>query len=321
MSSSHEQHVIFGSGPVGSTIAEELQARGKQVRLINRSGKATVVSGIEVVAGDAMKEAVVCELSKDASVVYNCMNVPYTQWAETLFQLQENLVAGAGAAGAKLIVTDTLYMYGKTHGRVMTEATPYAATTRKGQLRANLAKAYLQAHHEGRVRVALGRAADFFGPRVLNSALGDRVFPAALAGKAIQVFGNLDLPHSYSYVPDVAKGLIVLGECEEALGREWLLPVVTPVVTQREMANLIGTTLGTPVHIQALPKVAIQAIGLFNPFIHEFVEMLYQYTEPQIVDASAIEQAFGLHATPLDEALQATIQWYKKHLVVSEPRK
>ena len=52
---------------------------------------------------------------------------------------KDNVVSGieviAGAAGAKLIVTDTLYMYGETHGKVMTEATPYAATTRKGQLR------------------------------------------------------------------------------------------------------------------------------------------------------------------------------------------
>ncbi len=158
------------------------------------------------------------------------------------------------------------------------------------------------------MRIALGRAADFFGPRVLNSALGDRVFPFVLAGKSIQLLGNLDLPHSYSYIGDVARGLALLGERDEALGRVWHVPVVTPVVTQRDMAQLIGK----PVHIQALPKLAIQAFGLFNPFIYGMVEMFYQYTEPQIVDANAIEQAFGLHATPLDEAIRATVQWYQE---------
>lgn len=46
--------------------------------------------------------------------------------------------------------------------------------------------------------------------------------------------------------------------------------------------------------------------------MREFVEMLYQYTEPQIVDLGAFEQAFGLRATPIDDALHATISWYKQ---------
>jgi nucleoside-diphosphate-sugar epimerase len=145
--------------------------------------------------------------------------------------------------------------------------------------------------------------------------MGNRVFPAALAGKPLQLLGNIDLPHSYSYIGDVASGLALLGERDEALGRVWHVPVVTPVVTQRAMAQLIGKTLGKPVHIQTIPRVAIQALGLFNPFMHEFAEMFYQYTEPQIVDASAIEQTFGLHATPLDDAIRATIQWYQEQQV------
>jgi nucleoside-diphosphate-sugar epimerase len=193
----------------------------------------------------------------------------------------------------------------------MTEATPYAATTRKGHMRAQLAEAYLRAHQAGTVQVALGRAADFFGPRVLNSALGDRVFPAALAGKPVQLLGNIDLPHSYSYIGDVARGLAMLGERDEALGRAWLLPVMPPL-TQRAMARLIGERIGRPVRIQALPKLAIQAFGLVDSFMREFVEMFYQYTESQIVDARAFEQAFQIAATPLDTALDATIGWYRQ---------
>ncbi len=311
MNNTQELHVIFGSGPVGSTIAEELHARGKQVRLINRSGKANVSADIAVVAGDAMNATVVRDLSKDASVVYNCMNVLYAEWAKTLFHLQENLVAGAGAANAKLVVTDTLYMYGETHGKVMNEATPYAATTRKGQLRAKLARAYLQAHKDGKVRVAIGRAADFFGPRVLNSVLGERVFPAALAHKPVQLLGNVNLPHSYSYMKDVARGLIILGERDESLGRDWLLPVA-PAVTQREMSNMIGKHLGYPLRIQAIPAFLVRLLGIFDTQMREYVEMLYQYAEPQIVDSSAFEHTFGMDATPLDEALRATISWYRE---------
>lgn len=311
----NELHVIFGTGPAGTTLAEQLSAAGKQVRLVNRSGKGQAPAGVELVAGDALQSDVVRDLCQGAATVYHCANVPYEQQVEIIPRLQKSMIEGVALTGAKLIVTDTLYMYGQTHGQIMKESSPNAATTRKGQMRARVAEAYLTTHREGKVRVALGRAADYFGPRVLNSALGDRVFPAALAGKSIQVFGNIDLPHCYSYIGDVARGLALLGERDEALGRVWHMPVVTPVVTQREMAHLIGTTLGKPVHIQVLPRVVVQAIGLFNPFIHEFVEMLYQYTEPQIVDASAIEQAFGLQATPVDEAIRATVQWYQEQHV------
>jgi nucleoside-diphosphate-sugar epimerase len=311
----HELHVIFGTGPVGITLAEQLKASGKQVRLVNRSGRGQVPAGVELAAGDALQSDVVRTLCQGATAAYHCANVAYEQQVTIIPRLQASIIEGVATAGAKLIVTDTLYMYGQTHGQIMKESSPYAATTRKGLMRAKVAETYLKAHREGKVRVALGRAADFFGPRVLNSVLGDRVFPAALAGKPVQLLGNIDLPHSYSYIKDVAKTLALLGAREEALGKVWLVPVVTPIVTQRDMAQLIGKMLGRPVHIQALPKVAIQAIGLFNPTMHEMVEMFYQYTEPQIVDASAIEQAFGLHATPVDEAIRATIQWYQEQQV------
>jgi nucleoside-diphosphate-sugar epimerase len=311
----HELHVIFGTGPVGITLAEQLSAAGKQVRLVNRSGKGQTPAGVELVAGDALQSDVVRDLCQGATAAYHCANVAYEQQVEIIPRLQKSIIEGVAAAGAKLIVTDTLYMYGQTHGQVMKEDSPHAATTRKGQMRARVAETYLAAHREGKVRVALGRAADFFGPRVLNSSLGDRVFPAALAGKPIQLLGNIDLPHSYSYIGDVARTLALLGERNEALGRVWHVPVVTPVVTQRDMAQQIGKALGKPVRIQAIPKLVVQAFGLFQPFMYEMVEMFYQYTEPQIVDASAIEQAFGLHATPLDEAIRATVQWYQEQQV------
>lgn len=311
MTTNKELHVILGTGPVGITLADELLAKGKQVRLVNRSGKGQIPVGAELAAADVMKSEVVRDLCREASVVYHCANVSYDQQVASMPQMQASILTGLTDSNARLIVTDTLYMYGETHGKVMTEETPFAATTRKGKLRAQLANNYLQAHRDGRVRVALGRAADFFGPRVLNSSLGDRVFPAALSGKPIQLLGNIDLLHGYSYIVDVAKCLVVLGEHEEALGRAWHVPVVTPAVTQRAMADQIAMVLGKPVRIQKMPKVAIQSFGLVNSFMREFVEMFYQYQEPQIVDASAIEQAFGLRATPLHEAMGATIDWYR----------
>lgn len=309
-----ELHVIFGTGPVGTTLARELLGRGKRVRLVNRSGRSPepLPAGIELVAGDASSLATVQALSVGATTIYNCTHATYEQWPEVLPRLQENMIEGAAAAGATLVVIDTLYLYGPTGGQPITEETPHLAVSRKGRLRAQLAWGYLQAHRAGQVQVAIGRAADFFGPRVLNSALGQFTFPLALRGEAMVTFGKPDLPHSYSYMPDVARGLATLGEREEALGRDWLLPVA-PARTTRDLAGMIGEAIGRPVPVVPIPSIEqAKALGLLDPvFADEFAELFYQYTEPQIVDSNAIETTFGLRATPFEEALPVTVSWYR----------
>jgi nucleoside-diphosphate-sugar epimerase len=82
----------------------------------------------------------------------------------------------------------------------------------------------MEAHTSGRVRVAIGRASDFFGPRVIASAAGEQVFGRAVEGNSAQVAGDPDQPHTYTYAPDIGRGLVILGEREEALGQAWHLP-------------------------------------------------------------------------------------------------
>jgi nucleoside-diphosphate-sugar epimerase len=311
VSTTNELHVIFGTGPVGLTLADELMARGRWVRLVNRSGKGEVAPGAELVKGDVLRSEAVRDLTAGAAVVYHAANVAYQDQVAIMRQMQRSILAGVAASGAKLVVMDTLYMYGRTHGRVMTENTQFAATTRKGRMRGQLAEEYLKADREGQVRVTLARSADFYGPRVLNSVLGDRVFPQALAGKRVQLMGNIDLPHSYSYIGDVARSLAVLGENEAAFGRAWHVPVTPPTMSQRAMVQVIGQVLSKRVRVLAFPKLAIRTFGLFDPFMREFVEMFYQYQEPQIVDASAIANAFGVTATPVEEAIRNTVRWYQ----------
>ncbi|WP_325054174.1 hypothetical protein [Kribbella sp.] len=54
--------------------------------------------------------------------------------------------------------------------------------------------------------------------------LGDRVFPAGLAGKTATVLGDPDQPHTYTYIPDIGEALAVLGEHPDATGQVWHIP-------------------------------------------------------------------------------------------------
>jgi nucleoside-diphosphate-sugar epimerase len=311
MTDNEELHVVFGTGPVGMAVMDALMQRGKRVRMVNRSGRARVPDGVEVLGGDATDETFAREASEGASVVYFALNPPYDKWPELFPPLQAGVLEGAAAAGAKLVAMENLYMYGPTDGRQLTEDLPLAPNTRKGSVRARMSEELMEAHRSGKVRVAIGRASDYFGPRVLSSAAGEQVFGRAVRGKSVQLAGDPDQPHTYSYVPDIGKGLAILGEREEALGQAWHLPS-PETLTTREFVEMIFQEVGKPARVQAAPKILLRAIGLFNPGIRETIEMLYEFEEPFVVDDSKFEREFGEQATPLREAIQRTVRWYRE---------
>jgi nucleoside-diphosphate-sugar epimerase len=306
-----ELHVVFGTGPVGLAVAEELSRRGRRVRMVNRSGRAAVPGGVEVVGGDATDKAFAREASAGAAVVYFALNPPYHRWPELFPALQEGVLEGAARAGAKLVAMENVYMYGPTGGRRLTEDLPHAAGTRKGDVRARMSRDLFAAHEAGRVRATAGRASDFFGPRVKDSAAGETIFARAVAGKAAQVAGDPDLPHTYTYAPDIGRGLVVLGEREEALGSAWHLPSPETVSTRRFVEIVFEEAGGEP-KMQRAPKVLFRAMGLFNPAMREMVEMLYEFEEPFVLDHSAFDETFGNNATPLEVAIRETVRWYRK---------
>jgi nucleoside-diphosphate-sugar epimerase len=311
MTDNGEFHVVFGTGAVGMSVMDALIQRGRRrVWMVNRSGRVSVPEGVELVGGDATNVAFAREAGEGASVVYVALNPPYDKWPELFPPLQAAVLEGAASAGAKLIAMENLYMYGPTDGRPLTEDLPYAPNTRKGAVRAKMSEELMEAHRSGKVRVAIGRASDAFGPRVLVSAAGEQVFGRAVEGKSAQLAGDPDQPHTYTYVPDIGRGLVILGEREEALGQVWHLPSPETLTTRR-FVEMIFEEVGKPARVQAAPKIVLRAIGLFNPGIRETIEMLYEFEEPFVVDHSKFEEAFGGQATPLKEAIGETVRWYR----------
>lgn len=312
MNTTHEFHVIFGTGPLGKAIMRELLARNKQVRMVNRSGKAEVPPNVEVVATDAYNAENTRIVTVGATVVYQCAQPAYTQWPELFPSLQASILKGAAANGAKLVVGDNLYMYGAVDGSLR-EDLPNAATTRKGRVRAQMAETLLNAHRRGIVRVAIGRGSDFYGPEVLASVMGDRIFPAVLTGKPASGVGDIDLPHTYTFIDDFGKALVVLGERDEALGQIWHVPNADTITT-RQFITMAFEEAGYPPKISKMGKFMMQLGGIFIPEARETVEMMYEFDEPFVVNHDKYVRAFGNHATPLREGIRRTLRWYSEHL-------
>ena len=61
----------------------------------------------------------------------------------------------------------------------------------------------------------------------------------------------------------------------------------------------------------AAGRTTLTLFGLVKPAMREYLHTLYQFTDPWVVDDSKFRAAFGEHSTPLDDALAATLQWYR----------
>ena len=140
--------------------------------------------------------------------------------------------------------------------------------------------------------------------------MGERVFyPVANGGKA-QVLGKTNFLHTQTYVPDVAKALMVLGTQEEAMGQAWHAPSPKTLSVEDFIHQAAGLA-GSEVSIQSAPNFLVKVLGLFNPIMRELAEMLYSWEEDWVVDHSKFTGAFGDIATPLDEAMKTTIEWFR----------
>ncbi len=303
-----ELHAVLGAtGAIGAAVVAELTARGHRVRAVSRHATAGPHS-LRADIGTTDGAVAACE---GAAVVYQCAQPEYARWAEEFPRLTRVVLTGVEKAGAKLVMADNLYVYGPVKGP-MTEDLPHAATGPKGRARAEVDRLILEAHRSGRIRAALGRASDYYGPGGVNTVLGPTVFAAAAAGRTVRWVGDLDQPHTVSYLPDIAAALVTLGERTGSEGRAWHLPAAAPV-TGREFLGLVRAAAGGELKCVGLSRRVQRLIGLFNPVVRELGETTYQRDRPFVPDDSAFRDAFGpVKVTSHAEGVAATLDWYRR---------
>lgn len=293
-------HVIVGAGPVGSGTATLLRDRGERVRMVTRRG--TGIEGVEAVAADAGDVERLVSLTAGADAIYNCANPPYHRWAVEWPPIAAALLTAAQRAGAVLATTGNLYGYGPVDGP-MTERTPLSATGVKGRVRVGMWRDALAAHEAGRVRVTEVRASDFVGSGA-KTLFAELVLPAVLAGRRVWVPADLDAPHSYTYLGDVARLLVTVAGDERGWGRPWHVPSA-PAQPMRAVAAEAARLAGVPApRLRRAPYPALWAMGVFAPALREMREVYYQFARPFVIDATDATRTFGLNPTPLADALR-----------------
>jgi len=296
-------HVVLGAGPVARSIVTALAARGVPSAVVTRSG--TAVAGAVSRQADIGDAEALAAAVAGADVVFQCAQPPYHRWPQEFPQLQDRVLDAAAASGALLVAAENLYAYAPPTGPI-TEDLPLTATTRKGAVRAAMWRQLADAHRTGRVRTVAARASDFFGPGVTASAVGDRVFGPIAAGRSVQVVGDPDRLHTYTYVVDFGEAMVRLSETPATWGQAWHVPNA-PTVTTRGFVERAAAVAGTSVRLKSVKPWQLRLIGTFVPTLREIDELRYEFEEDWVASHERYAAVLGDHATDLDDALAATV--------------
>ncbi|WP_166238990.1 NAD-dependent epimerase/dehydratase family protein [Paenibacillus turpanensis] len=303
-------NIILGTGPIGRSVMKHLTAQGKKVRMVNTSGTASgLPPQVEVVKCNLYDLQETASALRGATTVFQCAQPPYHRWKELFPSMMDSILGACAETGAKLAAADNLYMYGEVNEAVHEEL-PNGAQTKKGRVRAALSEKIIAEHRSGRVKAVLCRGSDYFGPGAAESIIGSRVFEQIVRGKPCTLLGNPDTPHSYTYIDDFGKALVTLSEQENTFGGIWHAPNVAAVTT-RQLIEAAYRAAGHPPAIKVMSPAMLRIGALFIRAARESIEVMYLHEKPFIVNSEKITQQFGLHPTPLEQAIQQTVEWYR----------
>jgi nucleoside-diphosphate-sugar epimerase len=299
------------NGAIGRSVAAALRAQGRPYRVVGRARESLERQFgadplAEIATWDPEDPASIRAAASGIETIVFLVGVDY--WRFDLHPvLMRATVDGAIAAGvARMLLIGNVYPYGRPQSNPVREDHPRTPHTFKGRMRLEQEDVLLAADREGKLRGAVLRLPDFYGPGVEKSILTE-LFTAAPAGKTASLIGPIDPPHEFVYVPDVGPVVVRLIDEPRAYGHVWHLagPGVTTV---RAMVERVERELGRPVKTLVAGKTLLRVMGLFNPLMRELVEMHYLASDPVILDDSALRELIGpLEKTSYDDGVRATL--------------
>ena len=305
--------ILGAGGPISNELVKILAARGTPTRLVSRKPGAAM-AGTETLAADISDREQAIRAVAGSDVVHLLIGLKYDVkvWQELWPRIMANTIEACKRSGAKLLFFDNVYMYGRVKGP-MTEETPYNPTSRKGEIRAQIATALMDEVRRGGLKAMIARAADFYGPADAEHGFPNvLVFQAFAKGSKAQWLINDAVPHSLTFTPDAARGVAMLAEREAAWNQVWHLPTAAPAPTGREFIAMAAQAFEVKPGHRILNRGMIKIGGWFNPMVGELYEMLYQYDSPYMFDSTKFSQKFGFAGTPYAEGVRLAAASYRR---------
>lgn len=304
------QTILGAGGAIGTELAKELSLFTDKTRLVSRHPK-KVNDTDELFPADLSDAMQVDKAVAGSEVVYLTVGFEYNLkvWQQKWPALMKAVIAACEKHHAKLVFFDNVYMYDRDYLHHMTEETPIKPTSKKGAIRAQIAKMLMDEVAAGKLTAQIARAADFISPT--NSVLIELGLKYLKKGKKALWMGNVHKIHTFTYTPDAAKAVALLGNTPEAYNQVWHLPTDKTPLTGKQWIALMAGELNVPPKYQVLPSFVMGLLGWFVPIMKEFKEMVYQYERDYVFDSSKFENYFHFTPTPPSASIRAMVEKLK----------
>lgn len=298
-------HTILGAGgAVANALTRELSNNNETIRLVSRKPVNITGQTITWKKADLLNYAELLEAAKGSTVIYLTAGLVYDKeiWKAQWPIIMQNFINLGKETGARLIFFDNVYMYGLVNGP-MTESTPYNPRSKKGEVRVGIANMLMNEVKAGSIRASIARGADFYGTENMNASFDMMLLNNYSKKKTAQWIGNPKKLHNFSYIPDMGKGMYLLGQNPDSDNQIWHMPtaLAMPGIKFIELAARI---YGVKPKYFAINKFMLWAYGLFNKLVMGVVEMYYQYDHDYIFDSSKFEKAFNFKPTSYEDGIK-----------------
>jgi len=305
------QTILGSTGIIGTELAKSLTQYTNKVKLVSRNPK-KINPTDELFTADLLNADQVLKAVEGSEVVYLTAGLQYkiniwqTQWPI----IMQNVIDACKTHKAKLVFFDNVYAYGLVKGW-MKEDTLVNPTSKKGEVRAQIAQMIMGEVEKGHLDAIIARAADFYGPNTPLSFATVTVFENFKKGKKAQWFLNANKKHSMTYTPDAGKATAILGNTNSAYNQIWHLPTDKNVLTGKEFIELSANAFGVKPNYMVLKKWMIQMVGMFVPVVKESIEMVYQNEYDYLFDSTKFEKAFNFNPTSYQTGIIETAKSMK----------
>ena len=250
------QTILGAGGAIGADLARELPKYTDKIRLVSRN-PIKVNETDELFRADLSDPSTVDMAIEGSEVVYLMVGFEYNSnvWRKTWPALVRSVIDACKKHKAKLVFFDNVYMYDRDYISHMTENTTIRPTSKKGDVRAQIAKMIMDEVHKRELTALIARSADFCGTK--NNILVEVVYKNYIKGKKANWIADANKKHSLTFTEDAARGTAMLGNTPDSFNQVWHLPTIKPPLTGKEWIELMAAEMKVKPGISVLPSMAV----------------------------------------------------------------
>jgi nucleoside-diphosphate-sugar epimerase len=303
------QTILGAGGAIAVPLAKELMKYTDKVRLVSRNPK-KVNESDELFAANLTDTNRVNEAVAGSEIVYLTAGLEYKikVWRRDWPVIMQNVINACLAHHCKLVFFDNVYAYAPDEIPHMTEESRIDPATKKGKVRAQLLQMLFDAIQSKGLTALVARSADFYGPGVKDGFLNIALIDKFKANKKAFWQSDASRIHSFTYTPDAARAVALLGNAPDAYNQTWHLPTCAEKWTGMDFINHIAETLGVKPNYFILSKGLIVITGIFFPMIKELKEMQYQNDQDYFFDSSKFEKRFSFTPTRYKDGIEEVLK-------------